>query len=75
MKVSLDKIAKKNESISSIKKPWAKIQEVEDTVSDNTPYKCLKNERRPRFEIPESNKKKLANVSQSLDFLFDIVKM
>ena len=75
MKVSLDKIAKKNEGISLIKKPWGESPGEGDKGCKNNKNECLKTERRPRFEIPESNKKKLKNVSQSLDFLFDIVKM
>ena len=77
MKISLDKIAKKNESLASIKKPWEKVVHL-DKVSESE--KSIKEgskggARRPRFEIPESNKKKLSDISQSLDFLIDIVKM
>ena len=78
VKISLDKIAKKNENISSLKKPWEKVSD--ENILEGSKVILNKEEKlrvgsRPRFEIPESNKKKLSDISQSLDFLINIVKM
>ena len=72
MNISLDKIAHKSKvKKSAVKKPWESSKSVNALNSD------LKTDLKkgPRFEIPESNRKKLSELSDSVNFLFDIMKV
>lgn len=73
--ISLDKIAKKNKLIDSkgvIKKPWEKKDEIDIAVDE-----LILEQRRtkPRFEIPEAERRTLSSVSESLKLLGDVLKM
>ena len=72
MNISLDKIAHKTKvKKNSVKKPWESSESKNNFCSD------LKSDSKkgPRFEIPESNRKKLSELSDSVNFLFDIMKV
>ena len=75
--ISLDKIASKTKNTdrtSTIKKPW-ESKEVLDVSVEKIKVEKRKSPKKPRFEIPETGRKNLETVSESLDLLGDMLKM
>ncbi|MAW07047.1 MAG: hypothetical protein CME61_02065 [Halobacteriovoraceae bacterium] len=72
MNISLDKIASKTKvKKNAVKKPWESSESSNDLCI--SPKRDAK--KGPRFQIPESNRKKLSELSDSVNFLFDIMKV